>query len=158
MKEIPLTKGYVALVDDDDYERVSKHKWRATWTERSSTIYATRQAQAGGVRWEMKLHRFILNAPKGFVVDHIDRNGLNCQKSNLRLCTLSQNQANRGLAKNNTTGRKGVTRQRTNNRWGAKIMVDKKDIWLGTYNSIDEASQAYAEAAKKYFGEFGSPD
>jgi hypothetical protein len=100
MKEIELTRGYKAIVDDEDFERVSQYKWIANVD--THTCYATRNMYVGNVDGRsifeaLPLANFILGV-KG-QVDHKDRNGLNCQKGNLRPCSTSQNSANRGKFK-----------------------------------------------------------
>lgn len=108
MKKIPLTKGQVALVDDEDYEMVSRYKWYTQ--DINKTLYAQRMivTKGTGKRVTMFMHRLIMNTPQGMDTDHIDRNGLNNQKSNLRICTRTQNLLNRGMLKSNTSGYKGV--------------------------------------------------
>lgn len=102
------------------------------------------------------MHREIINPPTGMMVDYIDHDGLNNQKSNLRLCTKSQNMRNRrGAQKNSASGIRGVVLQKRTGRWLANIQFDGKLIFLGVYTSIADAASAYAAANKKYFGEFG---
>lgn len=155
MKEIPLTKGYVALIDDADLELVSQYSWSAD--VRRHTVYA--QAYTGGGRAghkKISLHRLITNAGVEQEVDHRDNNGLNCQRANLRLCTNHQNHWNR--PKHGTSGHpryKGVKptgpRKR---RWQASIGLNNKSINLGKFYSAEEAAYAYDIAAREHFGEF----
>src|SRR4051812_204373 len=90
VREIPLTQGYVALIDDEDYERVAARKWHVTNTGKS-TPYAGTMVRRGK---RIRLHRFLLDAPAGLLVDHRNRNGLDCRRENLRLATHAQNQSN----------------------------------------------------------------
>ena len=95
MKLLLLTKLREALVDDEDYERCMKYSWRVAIFQKGMTEYAQRNLpRDGGTRKGQYLHNFILPPPIGFTVDHIDRNGLNCQKSNLRFATKSQQMIN----------------------------------------------------------------
>jgi hypothetical protein len=100
------------------------------------------------------MHRVIMNAPSGMLVDHRDGNGLNNQKSNLRICNRKQNQQNRPMNSNNKSGYKGVCWNKRSNKWRSGIRVDNKDIFLGSFFCLVKAAKAYDEAAKKYFGEF----
>jgi len=89
-------------------------------------------------------------------VDHIDGNGLNNKKSNLRLCTNNQNLYNRAKCKNNTSGFKGVKWKKDSKKWVAAINVNNKRIYLGQYTSKIKAHEAYVAACKKYHGEFAN--
>lgn len=101
------------------------------------------------------MHRLILNVTDAIVfVDHIDGNGLNNQRSNLRACSNAENLMNRPANKNNTSGFKGVILDKTNGKWIAQIMLKRKHIGLGSYSNKIDAAKAYNDAAKIYFGEF----
>lgn len=158
MKEIELSRGYISLIDDGDLELVSHFKW---WIDLSSnTPYAV--TRIGGRT--ISLHRFLLNPKVSIQVDHIDGNGLNNQRSNLRICTRSQNIANSKLRKDNTTGYKGVSWfvgskhpngvWKSKPNWTARIGVNGKRITVGYFTTKEEAAKAYNEAALKYHGEF----
>ncbi len=153
MKEIELTQGYVALVDDEDYERVSAHKWYAEVYRHN--VYAARAVYTTNKRRKtVKMHRFILGVIGSKVqVDHKDRNGLNNQRSNLRI-TIDQNQQNAGLRKDNTSGYKGVHWNKNRGRWQARIKFRSKHIGLGLFTDILDAARAYNKAALELFGEF----
>lgn len=154
MKTIPLSRGLVATVSDRDYRRVNQYKWCATKNSRNHTWYAHRADRSSGRVRKIRLHRFILGAPRGLEVDHKDRDGLNNTRANLRLATGSQNKMNmNGWSKN---GFKGVTLMPKRGRlpWRARIQCNKKVIHIGYYTSIKEAALAYNRAAKKYFGKF----
>lgn len=153
MKEIPLTKGKVALVDDEDYEKLSKNKWHASWD--GHNWYAARGVRIGNKIKKISMHREILNAPKEMQVDHINGNGLDNRKENLRLCTHQQNLLNKKNSyKNNKLGIKGVCWRDDTKRFQAQICVGGKNIRLGYFNVLGDADQAYREAEKRYFGEF----
>lgn len=158
MKEIPLTQGKVALVDDEDFERLNKYKWRVHHTR---GLYYAQRAEITGSRNKGKsvfMHRDILKLtdPK-IIADHIDHDGLNNQKSNLRTCTHAQNQQNskkhKGLSRF-----KGVTYSKRDRRWIANIRVDGINKCLGYFVIEEDAAKAYADAAKKHFGMFACLD
>ena len=100
------------------------------------------------------MHREILNTPKGMHTDHINHDGLDNRKCNLRICTNSQNQANCHLRKDNTTGHKGVVRIGQYKRYKAQIKFQGREIYIGSFNNIESAMAAYATKAHELFGEF----
>lgn len=157
MKTIALTQGKVALVDDEDFELISRFRWHAF--KDYNVFYARRTAPARerpGKNY-YSMHREIINAPNGVNVDHIDGNGLNNQKANLRLCTQSQNMANRiRLNSNNTSGFRGVSFHKKTGKFRARIRFRMELIELGEFTDKDSASVAYENAAKEYFGDFFS--
>ena len=150
MKEIPLTQGKHALVDDEDYEWLSKHKWYY-----SGDGYAHRHPPRDGKPLKTeRMHVSIIGKIDGLEVDHIDGNGLNNQRNNLRHVTKSQNQHNGKSHENSSSKYKGVSLHSQVHRWWARITADGKVKSLGCYNSEAEAAKVYNEAAKKYYGEY----
>lgn len=147
-QKILLTnRSSFAFVDDADYALLMQWRWRL-----NNKGYVVRSETIGGKRVVINMHRVIMDAQRGQYVDHIDNDKLNNTRSNLRLCTQSQNQANRRLHKNNTSGYKGVTRR--GSRWHARIEVNGKSIHLGYHDSALQASRIYDHAARRFFGEF----
>ncbi len=151
---ITLTKGYEALVDDEDFEWLSQHKWRMN----ERTGYAICSMRKDIYR-TVSMHREILSKssiglPIGLLVDHIDFNKLNNCKANLRFVTKAQNNRYVGKRKNNTSGYKGVRWCKKGKRWRSEITVNWEHKWLGYFDTVEEAATAYNEAAKEYFGEF----
>lgn len=147
-REIPLTQGKVALVDDDDYEWLMQFKWCI-----SKGNYAVTPKSRKIGRGNIPMHRMILNAPPHMEVDHRDCNTLNNQRDNIRLATHAQNQCNiKPYRKDKTSQYKGVRRNR--NRWQALIKVNQVTFLLGRFDDQEEAAKAYDQAAKLHFGEF----
>jgi hypothetical protein len=157
MKKIPLRnrKGKIrayALVDDEDYERVTAEGiWHYTSGSKGKSYAAHGQM---GVP-NFLLHNFILGR-KG--IDHKNGNGLDCQKDNLRDASNSQNLANQGKHSNNKSGFKGVSWHKGARKWYAQICVYWKVIHLGSFDNPIAAAKAYDTAAKEFFGEFARPN
>jgi len=148
MKEIKLTQGKVALVDDEDYEYLNQWNWYASKRSNGSFI-AIRTVN----KKKVLMHRVIMNTPENLIVDHIDHNSLNNQKSNLRNCTHSQNAQNMKLYCEGIF-HKGISWDKVNEKWKAYIRVNGKLIHLGRFKDEENAARAYNTAATKYFGEF----
>lgn len=144
---IPLSREKFALIDDSDFALVTQHTWSALRVR--DNFYAVR---LNGCAY-IYMHRMLMGFPPG-EVDHRNMDGLDNRRANLRCASNSQNQANRGLQKNNKSGFKGVSWCEKRKHWRARIKVDYKEVWLGYFESPKEASLAYQIAAKQHFGEF----
>lgn len=151
MKRIPLTRGLFTLVNDSDYGYLNQFKWYASLIGKK--YYARRFIKVKGKRNMISMHRVIMNTPKGMQVDHVDNNGLNNQRVNLRNCTQLQNRFN-CLVRGNKTGYKGVSKAEGANRWKAFITAYGKRHYLGCFKTSIDAAKAYNLAAKKYHGSF----
>lgn len=154
MRKIKLTQGKWAMVDDEDYGWLSQWRWHAIKTP--YTFYVVRNSpKVKGRQNTIRMHRQILTPKIGQLVDHINHNGLDNRKENLRFCGHSQNQFNKRKWKNTTSKFKGVSWQRAvgkwRGRWKAQIRISYKLIYLGVFINQIEAAQAYDCAAKKYF-------
>ena len=148
-KEILLTHGHVALVDDADFEWLNQWKWHVT-----PRGYARRAVpREGGQRWVL-MHRQILDAPPHLWSDHINGNRLDNRRSNLRLVTPLQNGRNKVVARSNRMASrfKGVAKR--HNKWTAAIYPHGKRIHLGYFFTEEDAAHAYDRAARQYFGEY----
>lgn len=148
--EIPLTQGKVAVIDDADWPLVSGHKWRAAWSRRrgANTWYAWTSVRGSTVG----MHRVIMAAPKGMLVDHRDGDGLNNRRSNLRLATFNQNNGHIVAPVRNRLGYRGVVKTPTSKRFHA--VIGKWCTDLGWYDTPEEAARAYDDAAREKYGEF----
>lgn len=149
--KVALTKGLCATVDKEDFAKVNKFKWHVF----AQKGYAGRDERKGGNKRKILMHRFILNAPKGLEVDHINGNPLDNRKSNLRLCTHQQNCSNhKGYSKH-----KGVYKIKNrplNNPYVAQIMVDGKHVHIGYFRTLEEAMKARDKKAKEILGPFAN--
>jgi len=152
--KIPLTQGQFAKVEPEDYVWLSQFRWYCN--KRPHTSYAIRNAGEGKECKKILMHREIMDTPKHLVCDHINRNGLDNRKQNLRNCTKQENGMNRPSQKNGTSRYKGVCWHRRMKKWVACIKGKGKKSHLGYFVSETSAAKAYDEAAKKYHGEFAN--
>jgi hypothetical protein len=152
MKEIPLTQGKVALVDDEDFDYLNQWKWYAA--KMGKGIYAQRNQWDNGRSSTITMHRLLIEIPEGLMVDHINRNGLDNRKSNLRAVTAQQNRLN--TAPSGKIPYRGVCKYpyKTARQYYAQIVVNYKLIYLGVYLTAEEAALAYDQKAKEFHGEF----
>lgn len=158
MKQIELTQGKFALVDDEDYEELNKYKWYANYSPNTKTFYAVRNYSVGKKKQKaVKMHRHIMQLKgydiSGKVIDHINHDTLDNTKGNLRVCTHSQNLMNAKMPRRNTSGFRGVTLIQSK-YWIAQININRKQTYLGSFKSKEDAYEAYISAREKYYGEF----
>jgi hypothetical protein len=152
-REITLTRGYAALVDDEDYERLSAFKWHAFCTK-SGRVYAkTSQRDETGRSRDLLMHRLVLDVGPSLKVDHIEGIGLDNRRANLRPATHQQNLCNR-LGGNGASSFVGVARCR--GRWRAYITTDGRQHHLGVYDTPEEAAAARDRAAPLHHGSFAT--
>jgi len=186
MKKIPLTRGKVALVDDEDYDFLNQWKWHAGVNGKSDNFYARRAGHLsenycsccknllpGSKPITFLMHRELISVGEDEVVDHIDRNSLNNQKHNLRVCSVWENSMNRTARKNCSSKYLGVSKMNYINRdkktriitsqgiyWKAQIRYKGELIGLGTFPYTNEgeiaAAKAYDNAATIYFKNFAN--
>jgi len=149
-RRIKLTGGKYAIVDVEDYEKLSQYDWQL-YESKSKNLYAFRYESGKFI----KMHRVIMNAPAGVFVDHKYGDGLDNRKVNLRIVTRAQNQYNRRKTSKKTSSKyKGVYFKKDMNKYCATIGLKGKKTHLGYFDNEIDAAKAYDEAAKKLFGEF----
>lgn len=144
MKEIRLTQGQVALVDDEDYEWLSQWKWCASFDSTNQRIYA--KGWAGGTRLTY-MHRIIMDAKHGDIVDHQNHNTLDCRRANLLLTDASGNGKNASLRRNNKSGVCGVIWDRDRGAWRAELQSNNKRLYIGRFKFMDDAIEARRHAS-----------
>jgi hypothetical protein len=149
MRQIILSNRII-LVDSEDYEKVTSFTWRL---QKYNTPGKFRVI-TGARKTQLYLHHLILPCPTGYVIDHINGNGLDNRKENLRICTNQENSFNHDISKNNTSGYTGVSLRKKSGKFRAYIHHNRKYNYLGDYITAEKAALAYNAAAIKYFGIF----
>lgn len=154
---IPLTQGKHAIIDNDDWELVSKHRWHANKPV-GDKFYAMTNTTNSNLPMHRPMHRLILGLTDGDTwVDHKDGDTLNNTRSNLRVCTPQQNACNRRIRSDNTSKYKGVSYRKDTGLWRARIGAKGVVINLGNFQDPLDAYGAYCEAAKELHGDFYNP-
>lgn len=164
MKEIPLTQGRVALVDDEDFDRLSRHKWYAYRQPGTETYYATRtRPRSEGKKGLVYMHREILGATRGQVIHHMNGDGTDNRRANIRFCTVRENNQGSRKKYKGTSRYRGVHWSSRREKWAAEIRGGavrpdgrRQRVNLGDYASEQDAAIAYDRAAVRLFGEFAS--
>jgi hypothetical protein len=149
---VPLTQGYVAVIDAADVPLVEAWNWHALVG--SHTVYACRTDLSTGVRIAVLMHRSLIGAISQYV-DHRDGDGLNNRRKNLREATGAENQSNARRRADNTSGAKGVGWHKDRRKWQARIVANRVEHHLGYFDTVADAAEAYAAASTKMHGAFG---
>jgi len=153
---IPLTRGHSAIIDAVDVDLVRKINWWASSSKSTSYARGIQQAVPGEGKGEyVYLHRIIISAPDGVHVDHINHDGLDNRRDNLRLCNVSENIMNAQKRSDNKSGFKGVSWEKIGRKWRAQIRSRGKKIHLGSFDSPEDAHQAYSRASQEMHGVYG---
>lgn len=139
---VPIATGEQALVDEEDYDHVSRYNWVMVHGAATTWIGAGK----------INMHNMIMKTRT--MIDHVNRNRLDNRKGNLRRATTSQNNANSKIRRNNKAGFKGVNLHKQSGLWRARITVERKEISLGYFETAAEAAHAYDNGARNFFGEF----
>lgn len=158
MKKIELSKQgknkgkYSVSVDDRDFNFLNQWRWSFWNLKGGDLFYAVRQDYK--TKRDIRMHRLIMNCPKDKQVDHINGNGLDNRRSNLRICSVAENQRNSKVHKDNKSGYKGVSWNKEKKKWHVCIRIGKENKSLGYFISKIDAATAFNKTAKKYFGKF----
>ena len=152
-KQIKLKKGHTIIVDDCDFDLVSRYTWNLSerYIRRSTSV----KTESG--KWKAKiitLHCEIMQPPKGFCVDHINGDIFDNRRCNLRICTHGQNMQNQKIPKNNKSGFKGVSWNSKTQKWAMQFIINKKRLKYKLFDSPLDAAKAYNDMAKAHYGEF----
>ena len=162
MKEIKLSNGRLVKVSDEDYDHLSQFKWHARKAhDKTETLYAVRSIPHPlGLKYKngktkrktIQMHRELMSFPENIDVDHIDGDGLNNTRENLRLATKTQNQRNRKLTKTNKYGYNGI--RKIGNKYYARLRIDGKEKCFSGYDTLEQAIEAKKLLEKQYYGDF----
>jgi hypothetical protein len=151
---VPLSQGFTAVIDEDEADKVLGRAWAVLKVRRSRTLYAIGSRHDGNEEreWPRKilLHRWIMGEPHGPELDHINGNGLDCRRANLRTANRSQQAHNCPLRVTNLSGHQGVSWDASRNKWRAVIQIEGRYIALGRFMRIEDALLARAEAEERY--------
>lgn len=146
MKKIFSSSGHCFFVDDEDFSVLSEYKWHVL-VGKDGHLYAN-SSEVG------LMHRFISKPTNGMLVDHINGNGFDNRRKNIRVCTATQNQANRRLNRNSSSGYKGVYWNKVAEKWASNIQLNGKRYYIGLFSTKELAAEAYNKKALEFFGEF----
>jgi hypothetical protein len=154
IKLIPLTRGKIAIVDADNYDWLMKWNWSLTGSIAKDNFYASRMIVRKKKWIPIWMHRVVIGARQGEIVDHINGDTLDNRRANLRKCTTSQNAQNHKILSSNTSGVSGVTWHKRDHLWQVAIRDRGKRIYIGFFKEKERAIQEHEEAIKKFHKEF----
>lgn len=156
---IPLGRGKYAVMDLMDWEKIQGYSWSA-YRSKSGVEYARGFKQVAGKRDDPALHQVLLgDPPSGFTIGHLDGDGLNCRRKNIKFLTFQQNaQGPRRKGAGASSKFRGVSWNKNSKNWRASIYIEKRVMHLGSFSGEIKAALAYDTAARKYFGEHAAPN
>lgn len=154
----PTYGEFRGKIDKDKYEEARKIIWciKKCWNKKTNTepkFYIATNYMPDTGKSEL-MHRWVINAPKSYIVDHINQDTLDNRKKNLRICTHSNNASNSKHYVNNTSGYKGVKWNKKVGKWMAYLMINRRHKTLGYFDNIEDAVACRKQGEEKYFGEF----
>lgn len=151
MKEIELTQGKTAIVDDDDYEWLSKHKWYYNDGYAARRVFVGDGSSRSSI---VLMHRLLLPPQPGLYSDHVNGNGLDNRRSNLRYATMAENNHNLRRHKDGSSRYKGVCWCPQRSAWRASICINRRQTHIGYFDNEEDAARQYNEKAMQHYGEF----
>src|SRR3990167_1985734 len=154
MQQLPISKGKITIISDEDYTQLAQHKWRVYIN--SGKLYAARweKGKTMKTRKHIKMHQVIMNPLKGLIVDHIDGDGLNNRRDNLRIVSNRQNTINRRKSVGTSSQFKGVYKAKNTIKWRSYIKTNNRQIYLGMFDTEHQAALVYDLWAKDMFGQY----
>lgn len=155
---IPLTRGKWAIVDAEDYERLSRWNWHLSGSIARNNFYAARGTRVGGKHRLIRLHHAVLGLDGGIMVDHVDGDPLNCRKSNLRICNAAGNSQNHKRTSRNKSGHTGINWHPTNKQWIVRVGSGRARKYIGGFKTLEAAVVARNAAFAEHYGEFARFD
>lgn len=151
MREIVCLRGEKALVDDQDFDVLNLYSWRLS---HGYVVRSEGNTRKKGSYKTFYMHRVIMKPNNGQIIDHINMNTLDNRRENLRFCTKTENGRNSAVRKNNILGTKGIYYDLSRRKYRTSISVNKKQIFIGRFNTVEEAIIAYKSAVTMYFKDF----
>ena len=150
-----IIHGFSVVIDDEDKNAISNYNWQVNDYSSERIYFYVYKRENQNKRKKIYLHRFIMKAVGGNIVDHINGNTLDCRKINMRITDRTGNARNSRIGKNNISGYKGVSWAKNARKWRVRIMFENKYKHIGYFETKEEAYSSYCESSKKYHGEFG---